>query len=198
MRSILLMLMFCCASANATVVTVDFEEITDFTIYYSDFNSSSYNFSIESGTMVITPYGGGPYLSMSGTLDGWSTLTMKHQNDSVFSLLQFDLNQLHVSDGSGALNVELQITGYQTGGGQVSTILYSADAGGTILLSGFDNLEYVDFHLVGDYNPVSTSEGGYWPVASMDNFAATVPIPAAVWLFGSGLAGLGFMRRKKA
>jgi len=28
--------------------------------------------------------------------------------------------------------------------------------------------------------------------------ASVVPIPAAFWLFGSALAGLGWMRRKKA
>jgi len=33
----------------------------------------------------------------------------------------------------------------------------------------------------------------------VDNFTATVvPLPAAVWLFGSALAGLGWMRRKQA
>jgi hypothetical protein len=32
---------------------------------------------------------------------------------------------------------------------------------------------------------------------AIDNFSATiVPIPAAVWLFGSALAGLGWMRRR--
>ena len=33
----------------------------------------------------------------------------------------------------------------------------------------------------------------------VDNFTATVvPLPAAVWLFGAALAGLGFMRRRQA
>ena len=34
---------------------------------------------------------------------------------------------------------------------------------------------------------------------AFDNIVVTaVPIPATVWLFGSALAGLGWMRRKKA
>ena len=38
-----------------------------------------------------------------------------------------------------------------------------------------------------------------WAVQSGDVGAAVVPIPAAVWLFGSGLLGLvGVARRKKA
>ena len=36
-------------------------------------------------------------------------------------------------------------------------------------------------------------------VLSLDNIAINVvPIPAAVWLFGSALAGLGWLRRKPA
>jgi len=39
---------------------------------------------------------------------------------------------------------------------------------------------------------------GGWAVHSGDVGAAVVPVPAAAWLFGSGLAGLiGFARRKK-
>jgi hypothetical protein len=52
---------------------------------------------------------------------------------------------------------------------------------------------------------VSLYEEGYWfgaPISvggSIDNIVvgAAVPVPAAVWLFGSALAGLGWMRRKQ-
>jgi hypothetical protein len=37
-----------------------------------------------------------------------------------------------------------------------------------------------------------------WPVADGDIFASTIPLPAAVWLFGSGLLGLVGIARKKA
>jgi hypothetical protein len=34
---------------------------------------------------------------------------------------------------------------------------------------------------------------------SIDNFSASVvPVPAAVWLFGSALAGLGWLKRKQS
>jgi hypothetical protein len=50
-----------------------------------------------------------------------------------------------------------------------------------------------------DSQPV-TAQIGY-PVIynpSIDNFSASVvPVPAAAWLFGSVLAGLGWMRRKQ-
>ena len=48
--------------------------------------------------------------------------------------------------------------------------------------------------------PISGVQCGYTPVFddSIVTFSPTmVPIPAAVWLFGSALAGLGWMRRKK-
>ena len=50
----------------------------------------------------------------------------------------------------------------------------------------------------GNQSNRNKTSGGYaWAVQSGDVGAAVVPIPAAVWLFGSGLLGLvGFARRK--
>ena len=43
-----------------------------------------------------------------------------------------------------------------------------------------------------------TTDTGFFPGLMIDNLSATVvPIPAAVWLFGSALAGLGWLRRKQ-
>jgi hypothetical protein len=38
---------------------------------------------------------------------------------------------------------------------------------------------------------------GFYTIQITANHAHVVPIPAAVWLFGSALAGLGWMRRKQ-
>ncbi|MBS94008.1 MAG: hypothetical protein CL799_06150 [Chromatiales bacterium] len=39
--------------------------------------------------------------------------------------------------------------------------------------------------------------GGPFTASVIDNISIeAVPIPAAAWLFGSGLAGLGFLRRR--
>ena len=43
-------------------------------------------------------------------------------------------------------------------------------------------------------NTFTVGNGGI----AMAYVPTVVPIPAAVWLFGSGLAGLGFLRRKKS
>jgi hypothetical protein len=57
------------------------------------------------------------------------------------------------------------------------------------------------FEFVAGGRQESTSKIAYlhaWAVAEGDVFASSiVPIPAAVWLFGSGLGALGWFRRRK-
>ena len=45
-----------------------------------------------------------------------------------------------------------------------------------------------------------TNDGDEFYISSFSTLPSTreVPIPAAIWLMGSALGGLGFMRRKKA
>jgi hypothetical protein len=66
------------------------------------------------------------------------------------------------------------------------------NAGGTVAVIGYgeDWTEY--------YNPVSGILGDE-PQNGFSGFvtAAAVPLPAAVWLFGSALAALGWLRRKQ-
>ena len=48
------------------------------------------------------------------------------------------------------------------------------------------------------WEEVRVYTGRAWAVADGDVFVSTVPVPAAIWLFGSGLIGLvGIARRKK-
>jgi hypothetical protein len=69
----------------------------------------------------------------------------------------------------------------------------------------------IDSLTANDFNFLATSAGGFGPYLSVARFQDTgplqgdsdwvgaVPVPAAVWLFGSGLIGLvGIARRKKA
>ena len=99
-------------------------------------------------------------------------------------------------------------TGIQVGAGQV---------GGHILFNwntaqDIDVINVWDVTTVGDTTTYASSDingnglagipmiDGAFPGFSANfNFATTVPVPAAVWLFGSGLLGLvGVARRKKA
>ncbi len=54
-----------------------------------------------------------------------------------------------------------------------------------------------DPNALGEYNfAISVSQGG-WGVENVRMDVQVVPVPAAVWLFGSALAGLGWMRRRQ-
>lgn len=73
---------------------------------------------------------------------------------------------------------------------------YSAAA--TAPLGDFTSLAFSNGHL----NLVVFGTGAVFAqphsVLSLSFFAAPVPVPTAVWLFGSALSGLGFIRRRNA
>ena len=145
---------------------------------------------------IITPpanYASGPnegsaYLHSSI----YSSIFIQANGTGVFNLMNLELGEY----SSFSLNSTVAITGYLNDGGQVTTTL-SLDGifdglGGTndfqlfTFDSSWNNLTRVEFD--------STAY-------SLDNIQLDVnpvPVPAAVWLFGSGLIGLaGFARRKK-
>lgn len=82
--------------------------------------------------------------------------------------------------------------GTLTGNGHtLGTITFDALTEGTGSISMTDSLKYGGFVFAG--NPVAVSYNN----ASVD--ISAVPVPAAVWLFGSGLVGLaGIARRRSA
>jgi hypothetical protein len=114
-------------------------------------------------------------------------LTMELTDMSSFDLFSFD----YAAGGSGLLT-NLTVTGNLAAGGTIQTIfndVANITVMETYLLdSAWSGLQSVTFSA--DQEPGF----GNW----VDNIVvATVPVPAAVWLFGSALAGLGWMRRKQ-
>ncbi|WP_206609541.1 VPLPA-CTERM sorting domain-containing protein [Thiohalobacter thiocyanaticus] len=98
---------------------------------------------------------------------------------------------------TGTNNMEIQVGSYNF------TDADDALGGGTMTLSGgsFVGLSYLAGTLPGFNSTVSTfasldgTIGGSWDVNSFQT--TVVPVPAAVWLFGSGLLGLvGIARRR--
>lgn len=109
----------------------------------------------------------------------------------------FDFNGAYLT-GAWRDGLDINIKGYD--GVNLlydTTVVANSDAPAWFLLDylGVDRLEFSSFG--GVDNPAYSGTGTQF---AMDNFTynATIPIPAAVWLFGSGLLGLiGIAKRKK-
>jgi hypothetical protein len=101
---------------------------------------------------------------------------------SAFSLSSFDFTAV------GSPDIGMLVTGTYQGGGTVALNMPVNSVTQTFNFgSDWSNLDQV---------VISTSGTPF--ANAIDNIVLTaVPIPAAVWLFGSALAGLGWMRRKR-
>ena len=128
--------------------------------------------------------------------DWFPAITMTNFSNQPFSLQQLDVffftpgndglyDQyaqdvvIRAEDASGALIAEKTVL-YSEGFGWRTVSFDSAWSGISSLKLGWSVVD------------------AYSATAAYDNIVVTaVPIPAAVWLFGSALAGLGWMRRKQ-
>jgi hypothetical protein len=108
---------------------------------------------------------------------GYADINMEAENGGAFSFSGADT----FLSGVGSLT----IFGYKVGGGLATDPIGTGD---------WLNLQSVSFSV-----SYPQAGGGYSQVFEIDNISASVvPIPAAVWLFGSGLGLLGWFRRKTA
>ncbi len=109
---------------------------------------------------------------------------MENANGDVFSLYSFEGQGFPQPD-----DVTIEITGFLAGGG---TLFEVVPLTGDLQLFelNWDGLFRVEF------NPTDSVDLGSFPTIIDTVVVSGVPIPAAVWLFGSGLGLLGWMRRK--
>jgi len=182
-------LLFISASANAAYVTIDFESVPAGTIPAS-FDTQGYTFISKNrvGNGII---GDGATVDQAlffcmdcADLTGFD---MHATNNALFSLYSFDMGFLEQDP------MPLTVTGTYADDSEIS-VTYTSITGflETIGMgAGWQGLKSVSF-------AVDTSNNYPWNVPHFDNIVVTaVPVPAAVWLFGSALAGLGWMRRKQ-
>lgn len=131
---------------------------------------------------------GTDFITCRDTRDGDCTIRMTRDGGVQFSLTSFD-------GADGLFNVggrTIEVTGTLAGGATVTDTFSTVASTFTTfsLSSSFTNLVSADFR-------------GYGPgddMIAFDNINATaVPLPAPVWLLGTGLLGLiGIARRKRA
>jgi hypothetical protein len=179
MRSACLSLLFL-FSTSVHAVTVDFEsDISNETI--SGFSSKGFDFVGNANFWEVNPdaYTSDP--GCGGCVGvGW---LITASNGNAFSLESVDLAFF------SQFGPEAAISGVVNGGGSVSRIITN----NTWHTESSFGAEWSDLASVGIY-----ISSGVPQSLTIDNFSASiVPIPAAVWLFGSALAGLGWLRRRQ-
>ena len=188
---VLVLTCLCSTTALAAGVTVDFEQ----TITKLEANGFSeavwetqgFRFQTSDGNLIDNF--AGPDGSISMSYCPGCTATMKSDSGASFGLVSLAMQNIAPAPGDGPLT----ITGSLVGGGQIQTVLnVTGDWNNYVFDAGWSDLTQV---LLG-----GTSASGFNGIV-VDNIATTpgsvVPIPAAVWLFGSALAGLGWMRRRR-
>ena len=189
-------------NAQASSVTIDFEEFSLGTSSTSAFVSQGYEFwgssfpgPIPDGlpSEIVTGSSGTNSLE---AFNGWGgqdsyganvSIRMNREDDGAFAIHSLDLLLAGCASGGVSCNGSESISGTLAGGG-------AADLSGAVGTGDWLNLVSVTFAATGDGFGY-----GSGTIAQIDNVnVSAVPVPAAVWLFGSALAGLGWMRRKQS
>lgn len=194
------------AGAQAAPVTIDFEEFnlgdgpTGSFYPYSWFESQGYEFNGNNGPCgqygcppeIVMGASGSKSLGASNGFngqDGYGAqvyIEMRKADGGAFAIHSLDLLlQGCVVDNVSCGGSEY-IVGTLAGGG-------SANLAVPVGTGDWLNLQYVQFVAGGDCCGFGTGT-----VVQVDNInVSAVPIPAAVWLFASALAGLGWLRRRQ-
>ncbi|MDX2507825.1 MAG: VPLPA-CTERM sorting domain-containing protein [Gammaproteobacteria bacterium] len=194
-------LVFISVNASATTLTFDSIEtsglrnsVTDSGFMISSSQAFWVNTHGASYCSPECPENGTNYL-ITQWEGGDDELSVSAIDGSLFNLTSFQYGEGHVGFRYAP---QINVIGYLSGGGSVlaSFILDGINDGSgavddfqtALLPSTFQNLSSVEFSVPIGYR------------YTLDNIAiSSVPLPAAVWLFGSGLIGLiGIARRKKS
>ena len=177
-------------SFNAMAVTIDFQSLAsqgDNEINPQPYTEDGFNItatSLFAVGMSSSVYRGSPALR-NGTNTNAADTILASSSGSSFNLTSIDLAE--VTSGTAAVT----FTGYfQAGGSIVESFTldgnFSSGSGfETFAFTGFSNLSRVEWNNAD-------------PFHQFDNIVVeAVPVPAAVWLFASGLLGLISLSRRR-
>ena len=115
---------------------------------------------------------------------GLNTVTMTTVGGGSFDIFNLDLGNWF----TGQESTSLRLTGFYSGGGSISTDI-GLGTFSTYNLFGWVNLSSVVF------DSIAGAEKEYWGVDNI-NVGNSVPEPASLTLFGLGLLGMSFFRRR--
>ena len=186
-------------AVQAAPVTIDFEDAptevslltvvsNGFTFDYLDFDSTGALPFLGANLLPTNDYLLCPVCGAGGW-PGRVGVEFAANNGTVFSLESMDIGSFA---STGTAEFYLTAIGHVSGGGQVQLNWshFATSQRNYSFGSEWSNLTAVEFSVY-----QSEAEIAY---LAFDNIVVdVVPIPAAVWLFGSALLGLGWMRRAR-
>jgi hypothetical protein len=173
------------SAANASIVTLDFESLAEGSTEGPSVTEDSFTVATDEIYFIVVDDGSNQTLNL---LSGGSYFISQNDGQS-FDLLSLDTQEWHF-DGYDGSN-PTRIIGTYAAGGQIEMTLPVPGSLAGLATANFDAAwsGLASLEIQGGGN------NGFY----LDNLAmSVVPVPAAVWLFGSALAGLGWMRRKQA
>ena len=183
-----LLVSFVPAYASASTITIDFESAP---LGSDPYITNGFEIAATDGLFspgVINASGDRVFeASYNDYCDGFSCsaeVTISRTDDSAFGFFGADINSFAVGVPSGA------------------TVIGELNGGGTVQFGNFGEGDWLNVVSVSiSITSLCTTNCFILPNAliQVDDvvLGAAVPVPAAVWLFGSALAGLGWMRRKQ-
>jgi len=182
-------------TAQAANVTVDFDSTLPTYVGLSSYSEDGFTLSsnVPDGTLIddnntvranIGIFGGGTNSQslFFGENGSNSVITVSNDNGYGFGLVSLDASSLYNFAG------ELTLTGSLAQGGTVTQVLTLNSNISTYAIAGMTGLNGLT---------ISFDGAAYSAPYDLDNIVmSVVPVPAAVWLFGSALAGMGWFRRR--
>jgi hypothetical protein len=205
-----LVLLFFANAANAASVTWladdrDLYVLSNFGEDYasSDFGATTWDNTISAGNAYASQ---NTTIGTTSVFGGTGEVYMDGVTDSA-SLSDFDVT-FRVAGGGTTLVLTGDYGGYGEFGTPGGSVSFRLTQGGTLIYQSSDDvIDYSGFLADGDYRILAyaiISGAGFNAGGSGFDFTGEfgtsavtfVPVPAAVWLFGSALVGLGWMRRR--